>query len=290
MEVVEEVIPEVNPDTLFFIDRGDRSESKKENSAENKKKPEEEKMSVEENIPPVLVEPEPTETESEAVSVATELDRPDDPSSDDRKEAGTVAEIPVEEPVAQPVEEPVAQLVEEAVAQPEPSESCIKIRNLRKGRGIPPTPSSEVIVVNVPTTRTATPAVQQESSSSAPLTEERLASLPDKPSVRSTRRRKNSDASVSSVGSATSVDSIASRTRNRTRIAPPESLEVITEHEEGTKDVAVSGRKVRTPAVKNTPQAKQSTASKRRQPKISETIDETPQIPVRKTRSRKLDV
>ena len=272
-EVVEDTEPEVNPDTLFYFDRGTPSESKEETSKPVEEEiPEDEKMSVDDSPKPVLA-PADTIVEVEATEIENKAES---------------------EEIQPCIENETVAAVEEPVAEPELTESCIKIRNRRKGRGNPPvpTPESEVIVVKCPTTRAVTPAAEKvdELNMTAPLTEETLSSLPDKPSVvRSGRRRRNSGESATSIGSAASVDSIASRTRNRARAPAPESLEVITEHEETAK--ALSTRKLKTPAVKGTPKAKQSTASKRgTSRKVSETIDETPQIPARKTRSRKLDV
>ncbi|KAL5257553.1 hypothetical protein ACHWQZ_G012472 [Mnemiopsis leidyi] len=260
-DVSEEVQPDVNPDTLFFIDRGVGSKVK-----EKKKSPEKEAMSVE-NSPPVLAPPEEMIEVAETLNQAETTLKSSD--SQDTLTAVTDAAVPT-------------------VEVPGLAESCIKIRNQRKPRNKRSTPSSDVIVVKCPKTH-STP---KESSPLSELTEEKLASLPDRSStVRSSRRRNNSEASVTSVGSAASVDSVASRTRNRTRRAAPETLAAITEQEEVLKEKAASGRKLRTPAVRGTPIAKQSTASKRGlSRKVSETIDETPQIPVRKTRSRKLDV
>ncbi|XP_063694554.1 uncharacterized protein LOC134826201 [Bolinopsis microptera] len=276
-EVVEDTEPEVNPDTLFYFDRGNHSESREETSKPAEDEiPEDEKMSVDDSPKPVLA-PADTIVGAEATVVENKAELEEiQPCIENETQSETVA------------------AVEEPVAEPGLTESCIKIRNRRKGRGNPPipTPESEVIVVKCPTTRPVTPAAEKvdELNMTAPLTEETLSSLPDKPSVvRSGRRRRNSGESATSIGSAASVDSIASRTRNRARAPAPESLEVITEHEETAK--ALSTRKLKTPTVKGTPKAKQSTASKRgTSRKVSETIDETPQIPARKTRSRKLDV
>ena len=295
-EVSEEIQPDVNPDTLFFIDRGASSKVKKDekpkDSTENKS-PEKEAMSVDNSPQPVLAPADETIEEEVAEQAETTLTSSDlqDTTTEVTEAAQTEPAVEVL-PTASTEATEAASSVEAAkaveTAEPEITESCIKIRNQRKPRNKRSTPSSNVIVVKCPRTR-STP---KDSSSLSELTEEKLASLPDRPStVRSSRRRNDSEASVTSVGSAASVDSVASRTRNRTRRAAPETLAAITEQEEVVKEKATSGRKRRTPAVRGTPIAKQSTASKRGQSrKVSETIDETPQIPVRKTRSRKLDV
>ena len=292
-EVSEEIQPDVNPDTLFFIDRGVGSKAKEEKTktTSEEKSPEKEAMSVDNSPEPVLapvdetIEVEVADTPEKAETTLT--------SSALQDTTAEVTEATQSEHAVEvlPTASTEATEATEAVAttetlEPELTESCIKIRNQRKPRN--KRSSSNVIVVKCPRTR-STP---KDSSSLSDLTEEKLASLPDRPStVRSSRRRNDSEASVTSVGSAASVDSVASRTRNRTRRAAPETLADITEQEEVVKEKATSGRKRRTPAVRGTPIAKQSTASKRGQlRKVSETIDETPQIPVRKTRSRKLDV
>ena len=286
-EVSEEIQPDVNPDTLFFIDRGVGSKAKEEKTktTSEEKSPEKEAMSVDNSPEPVLapvdetIEEEVAGTQDQAETTLTSSDLQDTSTevTEATRSEHVVEVLPTEATEAVPTSE---------IVEPVVTESCIKIRNQRKPRN--KRSSSNVIVVKCPRTR-STP---KDSSSLSDLTEEKLASLPDRPStVRSSRRRNDSEASVTSVGSAASVDSVASRTRNRTRRAAPETLAAITEQEEVVKEKATSGRKRRTPAVRGTPIAKQSTASKRGQlRKVSETIDETPQIPVRKTRSRKLDV
>ena len=294
-EVSEEILPDVNPDTLFFIDRGVGSKVKEEKTQDtnDKKSPEKEAMSVDNSPQPVLaptdetIEEEVTDTQEQAETTLTSSDLQDTSTEvTEAAESEPAVEVLPTASTGSTEATEAAKAVE--TAEPEITESCIKIRNQRKPRNKRSTTSSNVIVVKCPRTR-STP---KDSSSLFELTEEKLASLPDRPStVRSSRRRNDSEASVTSVGSAASVDSVASRTRNRTRRAAPETLAAITEQEEVVKEKATSGRKRRTPTVRGTPIAKQSTASKRGQSrKVSETIDETPQIPVRKTRSRKLDV
>jgi len=127
-------------------------------------------------------------------------------------------------------------------------------------------------------------------------------------SLRRSSRKRNSSA-----GSEVSVESVASRTRNRKKpgLEAVQEMETIAE-----KDVVVeksvkkkqTGRKsgipiakaskakkakietvVEEPVVK-TPAQKSTTKKKARKLSNTEVVEETPQIPVKRTRSRKLDV
>ena len=229
---------------------------------------------------------------------------------------------------------PTQELLSEHVADEEPQESepCIKIRNTRKSRNKPIAPGSDVIVLKLPTSPAPEKHLDTETvcNSDTPLSttlnEESLATLPGTASLRKRGRpRKISEES------AVSVDSVASRTRQRAKVEQP-LLQVISE--EGTKvEVAstrktakTSARKKQTSKAKSTPKCSSSIKEggieerkstpkcsssikeggieeRKSTPKcsssikeggieerISESIDETPQIPVRKTRSRKLNV
>ena len=307
---------EVDADALFFIDRGEMEIKSPSLSqlVEKVCEMESSDMNKEPEYHGAVVESEPTIESTDT--------REDTYSKEECMSVDTPTETSPTAPLVPPqgtVTSPTTSTPSgDHTEYPQESEPCIKIRNLRKGRSKPSTPHGDVIVVKLPTTpapesgaalvEDTTENGTTVSETSNTLTEEALASLPDKPSVRKRGRpRKTSEESVAS------VDSVASRTRQRNKVeqtplqaiseeAPDKVVhevdhEVVHEvdHEvmisSTKKSAKTSTRKIRTPKVKATPKCGSSSVKEGGvTERIAEIANETPQIPVRKTRSRKLNV